>query len=180
MLRTILIYGLGAGLVVTGPMMAAMVLGSPDSFSHSYYFGYTVMLLAFSLTFVGVKRYRDRVGGGVIRFLPALGLGLGISLVATVMYVIGWEITLAATDYAFMNDYAASAIRKAQEGGKSTAEIAAITAQMEQYKAIYANPLMRMGMTATEIFPVGVLVSLIAAVLFRFSRFLPAKVVQAG
>ena len=37
------------------------------------------------------------------------------------------------------------------------------------------NPLFRMPMTFTEIFPVGVLVSLITAGLLRKSTFLPAK-----
>jgi len=162
MLRTILLFGLAAGLIVALPMFIGLAFGKPGSFSHSVVFGYSLMLLAFSLIIVGVKRYRDRVGGGVIRFLPALGIGLGISAVAGVIYVAGWEITLAATDYAFIKDYAA------------TLE----PARRATFEAQYANPLFRLPMTFTEIFPVGVLVSLVAAGLLRNSRVLPAKVVS--
>jgi len=43
---------------------------------------------------------------------------------------------------------------------------------METFKREYANPFYRMPMTFTEIFPVGVLVSLVSAALLRNSRFL--------
>ena len=164
MLRTILTFGIICGLIVAVPMFAGIAIQDPGSFTHSYYFGYTIMFLALSLIFVAVKRVRDRIGGGVIRFLPALGIGLGISAVAGVIYVIGWEITLSATSFAFVDDYAA---------GMDAAKAA-------EFRAQYANPLFRMPMTFVEIFPVGVLVSFIAAGLLRNSRFLPMKVVDAG
>lgn len=157
MLRTILTFGVAAGLVVALPMFAAMILNDPKSFTHSYVFGFSLMFLAFSLIFVGVKRFRDHVGGGVIRFLPALVLGLGISTVAALIYVTGWEITLAATDYVFIDDYT----------------VAMEPAQAAKFREQYANPLFRLPMTFVEIFPVGVLVSLVTAGLLRNSRFLP-------
>jgi hypothetical protein len=162
MLRTILTFGIAAGLIVALPMFISISFGKPGDFSHSEILGFSLMFLAFSLIFVGVKRFRDRVGGGVIRFLPALGLGLGISAVASVIYVIGWECTLVATDYAFINDYAASMD----------------PAKAEAFRAQYANPLFRLPMTFVEIFPVGLLVSLVTAGLLRNSRFLPMKVLR--
>jgi hypothetical protein len=50
---------------------------------------------------------------------------------------------------------------------------------MADMKAMYANPITRMGLTLTEILPVGVLVSLVAAGLLRNSRFMPARPVAA-
>ena len=55
--------------------------------------GYLTMIVALTAVFLGVKAYRDKVLGGVIRFLPALGVGLGISAVASIMYVIAWEMS---------------------------------------------------------------------------------------
>lgn len=46
---------------------------------------------------------------------------------------------------------------------------------MEAFRVQYANPLFRMPMTFTEIVPVGVLVSLIAAALLRNPRFMPLR-----
>ena len=48
-------------------------------------------------------------------------------------------------------------------------------AEMAQFGEMYANPLIRMPITFIEIFPVGLVISLIAAALLRNSRFLPAR-----
>ena len=42
-------------------------------------FSLAFAVIAMSLVFVGVKKYRDEHLGGVIRFWPAFGLGLSIS-----------------------------------------------------------------------------------------------------
>lgn len=178
MLRTILIFGLAAGAVVALPMNLMMIVGQPGHGSHSMVTGYLVMLLALSLTFVGVKRYRDRSLGGVIRFLPALMIGLGISVVASVIYALAWEVTLHATHFAFIEDYSRAMIAAARDKGASAEKLASLSAEMERFRVQYANPLFRLPMTFVEIFPVGVLVSLVTAGLLRNSRFLPMKVVQ--
>ena len=46
---------------------------------------------------------------------------------------------------------------------------------MAAFKVQYADPMFRLPMTFVEIFPVGVLVSLVSAGLLRNSRFLPAR-----
>ncbi len=173
MLRLILSFGLVAGLVAALPM--CLLATSDSEIGHSYVVGYAVLLLAVSLVFVGVKRYRDRALGGVIRFLPALGVGLAISAIAGVVYVIGWEVTLAMTDYAFADDYAAATLEAERASGASAAELAKLAADLAAFKLQYMNPLFRMPMTFAEIFPVGVLVSLVSAALLRNSRFLPAR-----
>lgn len=179
MLRTILTYGLISGGIVAAAMFPLIVVGDPGSGdgSHSMVTGYALMLLALSLIFVAVKRRRDRVLGGVIRFLPALGLGLGISTVAAIVYVIGWEITMAATHYSFVETYSASMVEAARAKGASAAEIARIVADMETFRIQYANPLFRLPMTFIEIFPVGVLISIVTAALLRNSRFMPMRTV---
>ena len=103
MLPLILAFGAAAGVLVAVPMCIMVANSEPGSAGQSQLVGYLTMMVALSLIFVGVKRYRDRVLGGVIRFGTALGLGLGISAVAGVIYVIGWEITLAVTDFAFVD-----------------------------------------------------------------------------
>jgi hypothetical protein len=46
---------------------------------------------------------------------------------------------------------------------------------MAEFRQQYANPLFRLPVTFIEIFPVGLVVSLISAALLRNSRFLPAQ-----
>lgn len=175
MTRIILIFGIAAGLLVAVPMCLMIANSDPGSAAQSLFTGYLIMLLALSLIFFGVKRLRDRDLGGAIRFLPALFAGLGISAVAGVIYVIGWEITLAATDYAFIDSYSTAAIEAARAKGAAPAEIAKVVAEMDDFRRQYANPLIRLPFTFIELFPVGLLVSLISAALLRNSRFLPAR-----
>lgn len=175
MLRTILFFGLAAGLVVAVPMCVMIALAGDNPTATSLFTGYLLMLVALSLIFVAVKRYRDTALGGVIKFVPALLIGLGVSAVAGVIYAISWEITLAATNYTFAETYSQGMIEAARAKGASAAELARVTAEADAFKTQYANPLFRLPMTFIEIFPVGVLVSLISAGLLRNPRLLPAR-----
>jgi hypothetical protein len=169
-----LTYGLISGLVIIAVIMAGLLLGPEGGVTHSYWFGYSVMLVALTFIFVGVKRYRDIECGGVIRFLPALGMGLAIAAVASLAYIVVWEIYLASTGYRFMDEYIASIARAREAAGASPAVIAAEMAEMESMREAYRNPLIRVGFTFLEIFPVGLLVALVSAALLRNPKLLPA------
>ena len=172
----ILKYGLVAGVVVGGIMFGVTVAsGGEFPVEYGMLIGYGSMLLALSAIFVGIKRHRDDTLGGVIRFWPAFGMGLAISFIAGVFYVLAWEASQAITHADFATVYSNSVLEQARAAGKSAAELAKLSAEMAQFKLQYANPAWRMGMTFTEIFPVGVLVSLVSAALLRNSRFLAAK-----
>jgi hypothetical protein len=166
-----LVYGVIAGAIAIGAMSIDMELGV-----HSLLVGYLILLAALSLIFVGIKRYRDVALGGVIRFTTAVGLGLGIAAVASLVYVIGWEIYLWSTDYSFFGQYVGAEIEAKRAAGASAAELARIQSEMgamvEQYNS---QPLMRFMFTIIEIFPVGLVVTLVSAALLRNSRFLPAR-----
>jgi thiamine transporter ThiT len=176
MFRTIVSYGTLAGLIVGIPTFAISIAlnGHPPS-PWGAVFGYLTMLVALSTVFVAIKRHRDEDLGGVIRFWPALGLGLAISFVASLFYVAAWEAVLAFTHMDFAGAYADMLIERQKARGVSGAALATFVADMERFKAQYADPFYRCPMTFTEIFPVGLLVSLICAALLRNTRFLPAR-----
>ena len=176
MLRTILTFGLIAGIIIIVPMsfMALKVDGAGHG-NFALFFGYLTMILGFSLIFMAIKRYRDQALGGVIRFGPALLLGLGITMTASIIYVIGWEFAQAMTHYAFADDYSKSMVEAARAKGASAAKLAQVAAEAQAFKTQYANPLYRLPMTFIEVFPVGVLISLISAAVLRNSRILPAR-----
>ena len=90
MIRYALIYGTIAGTIVISVISAGIALDRPNH-TTSEWFGYLVMLLALSLIFVGVKRFRDVECGGVIGFGRALGLGLAIAIVAALIYIVGMK-----------------------------------------------------------------------------------------
>lgn len=175
MLRLALIFGSLAGVAVTLPMLIAMIVSNSEHLFASEAFGYLIMLIALSLIFVGIKRYRDEALGGVIRFPRALLLGLMISTVAAVIYVAAWELYLYRTDYAFIDEYVAQVLEARRQSGLSEQALMAELAELETLKTNYGNPLFRLFTTFSEIFPVGLLVSLVAAALLRFPGFLPHR-----
>ena len=137
--------------------------------------GYTTMLVAMSVVFLAIKRQRDVVNGGVIKFLPAFLMGLGISAVAGLLYGLAWEACLAISGMDFGAIYAEHLVEAAKARGASEAEIAAELVKAQEFAKMYANPLFRMPITFTEILPVGIIVSLISALMLRNSRFMPAR-----
>ena len=175
MTRIILTYGLISGLVAILGLLAAMELAG-----HSLWLGYLIMLVALSSILVGVKQYRDQALGGVIRFWPALGMGLAIAALAGVAYVAVWEVYLAATHYAFMDNYTAEMLASKRAAGVTGEAYAKAAAEMAEMRRQYANPLYRLPMTFVEIFPVGFLIAVVSAALLRNPRFLPARPARAA
>jgi uncharacterized protein DUF4199 len=178
MLRYILRYGIVAGLIVATPMVWRMLAASPNQTEEpvaGMLLGYLTMIVALTAVFLGVKAYRDKVLGGVIRFLPALGLGLGISAVASLLYMIGWEISIAFSSFDFVAFYKAYIVNSAKAHGATGAELDKAIADADAFAKMYVNPVYRMPMTFIEMFPVGVLVSLISAAILRNPRILPAR-----
>ncbi|MBB4837179.1 hypothetical protein HNP52_000230 [Sphingomonas kyeonggiensis] len=174
MLRTSLTYGVIGGLIAGGVLSVVVLNFEGATGQYGMAIGYLIMLIGLSTIFLAIKRQRDLAGGGVIRFLPALGMGLAISLVAGIVYAICWDLALATIGIdAFIDKFAGAMLE-----GKTGAELAKAQAEMEGFRTAYHNPFFRLPMTFTEIFPVGVIVSLVSALLLRNSRFLPAARVE--
>jgi len=164
MIATLIRYGLASGLIIGSILFGTTValhtaIPSP---AVGMAIGYAGMLLAFSMIVLAIRQHRDANLGGVIGFWPALVLGLGISCIATVFYVLAWEAALAVTAMDFGAEYAAMMVADAQKSGDA-ATIARVQAEAAQFARDYARPWWRMGVTATEILPVGLVVSLAAA-----------------
>jgi hypothetical protein len=174
-MRYALIYG-GIGGAIAVSLISAMIgmhLTGHDA--KAMWVTYLIMLVALSLIFVGVKRYRDVECGGVIRFGRAFLLGLGMAAVAGLIYAIGWEIFQAVSGYDFMGDYSASILESLRAKGASAAAIEAQAAELRDFAESYRNPLFRVPMVFLEIFPVGLLVALVSAALLRNPKLLPAR-----
>lgn len=174
MSRIVLIYGLISGLVIIAGIIGSIVAFA-DAPHSNVWVGYLIMLAALSSILVGVKQHRDQALGGVIGFGKAFLIGLGIALVAAFAYIVVWEIYLAATGYRFMDQYVAQMLETRRAAGVSGAEYEKLAADLEAMRLQYANPLFRVPMTFLEIFPVGLLISLVSAALLRNPRFLPAR-----
>jgi hypothetical protein len=171
MTRTILAYGLISGTIIILAMIATIVFLD----EHSLWLGYLIMLVGLTSILVGVKQHRDQTLGGVIRFWPALGLGVLIALAATVAYVVIWQVFVSVTHYDYMGKYIAQTLAEKRAAGVTEAAYAKLAQEMEATRRLYASPLMQIVETASEILPVGLLVALASAALLRNPKFLPAR-----
>lgn len=174
MSKTILTYGVIAGLIAGGLcFVSTTMLGERIPFGWAMALGYTTMLIALSTIFLAVKRVRDQSPSGAIGFWRALAVGLAITLIACLFYALGWECALATMggSDAFITTY----IARVQAEGGDPASVAAQVRDMEAMRANYANPLFRIPVSVSEIAPVGVLVSLVAAGLLGNPRAFPAR-----
>lgn len=176
MLRIVFRYGVIGGLIVGIPLFTITLTPSTHlGGAWGYVIGYLIMLIGLSTIFIAIRKHRDTDLGGVIKFWPAFGIGLAISFVAGIFYVVAWEAVLYFGHIDFAGTYAQGMIEAAKAKGLTGDQLAKAISEAEQFKTTYANPLYRIPETFAEIFPVGVLISLISAALLRNSRFLAAR-----
>ena len=177
MKKTILTFGLISGalsslmMVATVPFIDKMGTGNKGEI-----LGYTAIVLSFLLVFFGIRSYRDNAGEGQITFSRGFALGISITLISCVFYVVTWEVLYFNFLHGFMDQYSAHVVEKLKASGASAAAIQAQLEQLRRYKEMYQNPLFNSAVTFLEPFPVGLVITLIsAAVLRRRTQSQPAQ-----
>jgi len=168
MKKIVFTCGIIGGLISIGWYIFSVQVFKLDmSMSARLFFGYASMVLAFSLIFVGIKNFRDNYNGGVISFGRAIKIALLITAVASTVYVGVWLIDFYFFTPDYMEKYAASALAGLKASHASQARIDKEMAQIAGYAKIYKNPLLNALMTYAEIVPVGIVISLIAALILK-------------
>ena len=156
-------YGLIAGAIFVVSLLSTALLRDRVDFEATEIFGYTTMIVAFLMVFFGIRSYRDRVLQGTIGFGSAFKTGLLITLMASACYIGAWEFVYYRFMPNFGEQYAAKVIERAKAAGKPAAEIAAQEKQMAEFVEQYKNPLVNIAYTFIEVFPVGLVVTLVSA-----------------
>ena len=174
MFKKAVIFGLSAAAIILGfGLLGFEFMDEESNYKLWEILGYLGMIIGFSMIFLGIKTYRDNHLGGVIRFSTAFKMGLLITLVASVVYVAVWEVRLTNERDQFIDNYQASLMEKYKESGATEAEIAEKQQELTDFKELYKNPFFRFAITLLEIFPVGLIISLLSAALLRNKA--PAK-----
>lgn len=167
MKKIILTYGIIAGIMVSALMLLGILINKEHDLTIGMIYGYTTMIMAFSMIYVAIRQFRNQLLGGKISFGKALLIGLGITLIASTFYVLTWEIEYKYVFPDFMQGYAKVSLESMKTSGASAAAIQQATAEMNEMVKSYNNPLYRIPMTYAEILPVGVLISLICAFILK-------------
>ena len=170
MTRVVLVFGLLAGAVLSSMMVVNVAFIDRIGFDTAEVIGYTTMVVAFLMVYFGIRSYRDNIYGGTISFGKAFGIGLLITLVASVCYVTTWEVIYYWVAPDFPEKYGAYMLEKARQGGATEQELAARAAEMAEFTKMYKNPLINAGITLIEVLPIGLVVTLVSAGILRRDR----------
>jgi hypothetical protein len=169
MKKTVLKFGAIAALILMAWLVLLMPLSHTGTLSMNTQevIGYATMVLAFLMVFLGIRSYRETVAGGSITFGRAFQVGILICLIGCVAYVVSWEIYYFNFGQDFLVRYSEHVARDMREAGASAAAVAAKTEEMKSFAKLYENPLFNIGVTFLEIFPVGLVMTLVSAGILR-------------
>jgi hypothetical protein len=148
-------------------MVATVPFADRIGFDKGAVIGYTAIVLSFLLVFFGLRSYRDNVGNGQITFTRAFAVGISITLISCVCYVVTWEVLYFHFLPGFMDKYGAHMIEKLKAAGAAPVAIQAQLEQIKKYKEMYDNPFLNAAMTFIEPFPIGLVITLISAAVLR-------------
>ena len=176
MKRNVWIYGLilGTILAINMVLMVNLMYRNPG-FKGNEILGYAAMVVVFSLTFFGIRNFRNKQLNGVISFGKAFKTGALIALVGSTIYVVVWLFYYYLFVPDFMDVYSEHMLNAATNEGASTSELSAKSEQIEQFKKMYSNPLFVILITYSEVFPVGLIVALISALILKRKNPAPAS-----
>ena len=164
MKKTVLTYGLISGVIAAALMLAHVPF--MDGGSTSLIVGYAGIVLSALLIFFGVRSYRENVGNGKISFGRGFAVGILIALISAACYVAAWEVVYYSSpgiaDHIFDKQ-----VEELKATGATQEKIDETAREVESFKKLYANPFVNVAFTFIEPFPVGLLMTLISAVILR-------------
>jgi hypothetical protein len=167
MKKTVLTFGLISGAMLAAMMLITIPFEDKIGWEKGEILGYTGIVLSALLVFFGVRSYRESVGGGRLTFVRGFKVGILIALISSVCYVATWEVVYYNLVPDFMDKYGAHLVERARASGASQAKVEETEQQAKQFKQMYSNPLVNVAMTFAEVFPIGLVVTLISAGLLR-------------
>lgn len=168
MKKNVFIFGLILGTLLLGHMfyMVHLLYTKPDLQTNDIV-GYAAMIVVFSLTFFGIRNYRNKELDGIISLGKAFKTGALIALLGSTMYVLVWLFYYYLFVPDFIEVYSAHVINTCTRNGDTATIIADKTAQMKQLKEMYKSPFFIILMTYAEVLPIGLVVAFVSALVLR-------------
>ena len=167
MKKTVVTFGLISGVISSLMMVATVPFADRIGFDKGAIVGYTAIVLSFLLLFFGIRSYRDNVGNGQITFGKAFAVGISITVISCIFYVVTWEILYFNFLPDFMDKYSVYIVEKLKASGASAAAVQVKVQELKKYKELYDNPFFNALMTFIEPFPIGLVITLISAAVLR-------------
>ena len=170
MKKTVLTFGLLSGAVSSMMMLVTSLFLERIGFDRGEMLGYTTIVLSFLLVFFGIRSYREQVDDNVLTFGRAFTVGILITLISCVCYVMTWEVIYFKIIPRFGEEYAAYMVDYVRASGASPSVIDATVRDAQRFKAMQDNLLMNAATTFAEPFPIGLVMTAVSAGVLRRKR----------
>jgi hypothetical protein len=167
MKKTIVTFGLISGAISSLVMVAILPFKDRIGFERGPVIGYTSIVLSFLLVFFGIRSYRDNIGNGQITFLKAFAVGISITVISCICYVVTWEVIYYNFLPDFWDKYGSHLVEKLRASGASPSAVQAKLEEVTRYKELYKNPLVNAVLTFVEPFTIGLVITLISALALK-------------
>src|SRR5579864_5995833 len=167
MRKIIVTFGLISGAISSLMMIALVTFGGRIAFDRGAIIGNTSIVLSFLMVFFGIRTYRDNIGNGQITFVKAFAVGISITLISCVCYVVTWEVIYYNFIPGFWDAYGTHLVEKLTASGANPAAIQAKLEQVRKYRELYKNPFFNAALTVIDPFPIGLVITLISALVLR-------------
>ena len=167
--KFLLLYGLIGGIVTIIGFFLWHLLSGGDIMENMYVgqlIGYSFMLLALSTVFFGLRTLREK-NGGSMSFKEGFLNGMIVVLVASVIYVVGWMVYYPNFMPDFAQQYTENQIESLKTQHLSPEELQRQIDELIAFQEMYEQPAVMAGFTFMEIFPVGLFIALVSALILR-------------
>lgn len=167
MKKTVLTFGLISGAVSASMMLITIPFADRIGWEKGEILGYTGIVVSALIVFFGIRSYRENVAAGRLTFGRAFAVGILIKLISSACYVATWEIVYYKLMPGFAEKYAAHMVDRAKASGASQQKVDETERQAKQFKQMYDNPAINVALTFAEVFPIGLVVTLLSAAVLR-------------
>lgn len=168
----VLRYGLAAGVAISvvSSIHFKLLLDdlNPESLAANMavgmLIGFATMFISMIPVLIGTRKFRNSIPAEHRSFLRMWRAGLGIAAIASIFYMISWEIWFTFTDlYQFGNVYADAQIASLKSSGLSGDELASKIHMIRKNADLYQESRFhRMIWALLEVSPVAIIMSLLA------------------
>lgn len=174
MKKIVFLYGgLGALLLVVPPVLAHLLAGGvdPANFQRDEIIGYSSMVLAMGLVFLGVRQYKRTQGQ--LSFWQGVGLGLMIAAIPSLAFALYNYVFVTWMAPDFMDIYFEQQLAQLQTT-LSPEAFEARRQQMEEEKNLYTHPGFSSLLMFLTVFVMGIIASLLSAIVLQSRPTVPS------
>lgn len=166
MKKIVIAYGLYAALTLVVLFGLTFLLGKGLHFKTAEQLGYASILLGMIFVYLGIREYREKVGGGKVSFWQAVKVGLLIASIPSVAFGLFDVIYVTFIDPGAIDHFYNENLAELK-ASLPPVEYEIKAAKMESQREMFSNPFFQFVIMGLTVFLIGVVASLISSFVLK-------------